>query len=191
MSNRSDADTVVFAELPSGKAHDFLIEPSAQARAVLAENLGVSDIRKLRFQGRLTPVGKADWELAAQLGATVVQPCVVTLEPVTTRIDDAVARYFQADYQPPEEGSEMEMPEDDTVEALPATLDLAEVMAEALALRLPDYPRADGVEPADMIAAPPGQQPLDDEAVKPFAGLADLLDKRGTGDDKTTPDDEA
>jgi len=45
---------------------------------MIAEELGLSDLRKLRLQGRVFEDG-TDWVLDAQLGATVVQPCVVTL----------------------------------------------------------------------------------------------------------------
>jgi hypothetical protein len=44
-------------------------------------------VRKLRFIGTLEPEGAQDWRLTADLGATVVQPCVVTLAPVTTRLE--------------------------------------------------------------------------------------------------------
>jgi LmbE family N-acetylglucosaminyl deacetylase len=48
----------------------------------LAEALGIDAVRKLRFAGSARTRGKA--RLAAcrgRLGATVVQPCVVTLVP--------------------------------------------------------------------------------------------------------------
>ncbi len=79
-----------------------------------------------------------DWRLEAKLGATVVQPCVVTAEPVTTRIDDPVTRRYLAQMPEPQ-GDEVEMPEDDSAEPLPDVLDLSAVMAEALALALPLY----------------------------------------------------
>ncbi len=41
---------------------------------------------------------------------------------------------------------EAEMPEDDTAEPLPEVIDPGAVMFEALALALPDYPRAPKAE---------------------------------------------
>ena len=155
---------------------DILLQPDAAARAALAEVLGVDAIRKLRFEGRLTPEGRRDWRLEARLGATVVQPCSVTLAPVTTRIDEEVLRRYVADLPEPPPG-ETEMPEDDCVDALPATLDLGAVMAEALALALPDFPRAEGVELGPAVFAAPGIAPLTDQAARPLAGLADLRDR--------------
>ena len=48
---------------------------------------------------------------------------------------------------------------------------------EALALALDPYPRAEGAALGDARFAPPGTQPLDEEALKPFAGLAELREK--------------
>lgn len=171
------------ASLSRNAPRTFLIEPDANARALLARELGILGIKKLRFEGKLLPEGKADWHLAAHLGATVVQSCVATLNPVTTRIEDDVTRAYLTKFEEPEGGIELEMPEDDTAEHLPAVLDLATVMAEALALVLPPYPRAEGTDPVEAQVAAPGVVPLTDEAVKPFAGLAGLRDKL-TGDEE-------
>ncbi len=69
------------------------------------------------------------------------------------------------------------MPEDDSAEPLPVTIDLGEVMAEALALELPPWPRAEGVEPVEMSVTEPGKTPMTDDDAKPFAGLKALRDK--------------
>ena len=130
-------------------------------------------VKKLRFTGSLSPQGRKDWSLLADLGATVVQDCVVTLDPVTTRIDEPVTRSYVAEI-PEIEASEIEMPVDDTVEKLPETLDLALVMIEALALALPSYPRAAGADLTQAVFAEPGVTPMSDDDAKPFAGLGAL-----------------
>jgi uncharacterized metal-binding protein YceD (DUF177 family) len=151
----------------------FELAPDATARAAIARHLGISEIRKLRFAGRVTPAGRRDWRLEAELGATVVQPCVVTLAPVVTRIDTPVVRRFLAEWHEPEAG-EVERPEDETAEPLESVIDPGLVMVEALALALPDYPRAPGAELGAVQVTPPGAEPLDDDALRPFAGLAGL-----------------
>ena len=157
----------------------FRLEPDAEARDRLAHELGIEAVRKLRFAGLLRPEGRGDWRLDAELGATVVQACVVTLAPVTTRIDEPVTRRYVArlpelEFEP---GSEVEMPEDDTVEALSDSVDLEGVMTEALFLALPRYPRAAGVELGSAVFTEPGHEPLTDEGVRPFAGLKSLRDR--------------
>jgi uncharacterized metal-binding protein YceD (DUF177 family) len=170
------------ARLSRGAEKEIGLVPDAEARARLAEELGLLGLRKLRLTGRLIPEGKRDWRLEASLGATVVQPCVVTAEPVTTRIDEPLTRRYLAQMPEPE-GDEVEMPEDDTAEPLPATLDLAAVIAEALALALPLYPRAEGATLDSAQFAAPGVAPMTDEDAKPLAGLAALRDRLKGGED--------
>jgi len=170
------SDTTVLTTAKVTRAHEFDVRPDGTARAEIAERLDLIDLRKLRFSGSVAPAGAQDLKLDAMLGATVVQPCVVTGVPVTTRIDLPVMRAYLADMEMPE-AEEAEMPEDDSAEPLPAELDLAAVMEEALVLALPDWPRADGVDPVDMTVTEPGVAPMSDEDAKPFASLKALRDK--------------
>jgi uncharacterized metal-binding protein YceD (DUF177 family) len=173
MSDATPDATVVALNRPGRSAVPFELRPDAGDRQALAAALGIDAVRKLRFAGTLEPEGARDWRLEAELGATVVQPCVVTLAPVTTRIDTSVVRRYLADWQEPT-AEEAEMPDDDTTEALPERLDLSAVMAEALALALPDYPRAPDAEMETGQFAAPGVDPMTDEDAKPLAGLAAL-----------------
>lgn len=164
------------ADLSQNSPTPFELRPDPAWLRALAEELDVIDLRKVVFSGTIAGQGRRDWVLKAKLGATVVQPCVVTLEPVTTRIDTDVRRTYLAE-MPEIDAEEVEMPEDDTQEQLGTVIDPAQVMAEALALALPLYPRKDGAEVGTMSVAAPGIAPLSDDDVKPFAGLASLRDK--------------
>jgi len=161
------------ADLATRQPTEFALAPTADERRAIAAELGIVGVRKLRFTGALTPQGRQDWSLSAELGATVVQDCVVTLAPVTTRIDEKLTRSYLAD-MPEIEAAEVEMPVDDTVEALPEALDLAQVMIEALALALPLYPRREDADLSDAVFAGPGVTPMSDDDAKPFAGLGAL-----------------
>ncbi len=166
------------ARLDARKPMEFDLRPEPDIRARIAALLGLDGLRKLRFQGSLQPLGKRDWELRAELGATVEQPCAVTLAPVITRIDEPVTRRFLAEMTEPE-GLEVEMPEDDTVEKLGPEIDLSALALEALALALPAFPRAKGADLSEAVLhkAPPGAAPIDEDRPKPFASLAKLRDK--------------
>lgn len=177
----NQSQTLRLSDLSARKPTQFALTPGADERAALAADLGILGIEALSFRGALTPRGRQDWTLEADLAARVVQACVVTTDPVATDIAEKVARSYVADL-PEVEGEEVEMPEDDSIEALPATLDLNAVMAEALALALPLYPRAPGAEFAAIDHAGPDVEALTDESVKPFAGLSDLL-KKAPGND--------
>jgi uncharacterized metal-binding protein YceD (DUF177 family) len=173
-------EQLMLARLSRGAQTTFMLTPEAPERAALAAELGLQALRKLRFAGRLIPEGRRDWRLEAELGATVVQACVITAEPVTTRIDEAVLRRYMAELPEPE-GDEVEIPEDDSVEPLPVMLDLAAVMAEALALALPIYPKAPGAALGEARFAAPGTEPMSDDAARPLSGLSALRDKLAGG----------
>lgn len=168
---------VPVASLSRRAPQAFRLDPDPTRRAALAADLNLSALRKLALAGTLSPEGKHDWRLEGVLGATVVQPCVVSAAPVTTRIDTPVLRRFLADPPLPEAG-ETESPEDDTEEPLGAVIDLDAVMVEALSLALPDYPRAADLPPDEPARA--ASVPQAEDRPNPFAALAAL--KTGGGD---------
>lgn len=162
--------------LPRDRDHAVDITIGAEDMAAMGQTLGLIDLKKTRLTGRLVPEGGRDWRFDGHLGATVVQACVATLAPVTTRIETEVQRRYAADFTLPDE-EEAEMPEDDSLDPLPDLLDLRRVTEEALSLALPLYPRAADAAPAARVFGPPGVTPMDDEAAKPLAGLAALRDR--------------
>ncbi len=171
------------SSLAGRKSRDINITPPEAAIAALSTHLGLQALRKVSLKGVLAPVGKRDWRLTAHLGATIVQPCVVTLAPVTTRIEEDIERIWRANMpEQAEAGSEEEMPEDTSEEQLGSVIDLGLVLGEALALALPLYPRADGAHLEQDVFAAPGVTPMRDEEARPFAGLAGLRDKLAKDD---------
>ena len=176
MSDPATGPILRVAELAKGQPRTVAIEPGAQARDAIAKALGIDALRKLRFEGVLSPIGKRDWRLTGRLGATVVQPCVVTLAPVTTRIETDLRRDFLSNWEEPE-GDEVEMPDEVDSDPLGSEIDLGRVIVEALALALPDFPRAEGAALEQAAFSEPGKTAMTDDDAKPFAGLATLRDK--------------
>ena len=164
------------ADLAQNRPNLFEVILTEPQRTKLAAELDLLGLRKVRFAGEIVAQGKRDWRLYSKLGATVVQPCVVTLDPVTTRIDTDVARIYEANFVYPDE-TEAEMPDDETREPLPEEIDLHEILAEALALNLPSYPRADGADLGEAVFTEPGKAAMRDEDARPFAGLAALREQ--------------
>ena len=177
---RPSKHLIRFNDLRSDEGTDFEIVPTPEERGEIAEFLKISALRKVRFAGSIRPLGKEDWRLDASIGATAVQPCVVTLEPVTTRIDERVERKYIKDLPEPD-ADEVEMPEDETVEPIPSHLDLHDLMIEALALALPQFPRKEGVELGEVQFSEPGVTPMSDADARPFAGLSSLREKLEMG----------
>jgi uncharacterized metal-binding protein YceD (DUF177 family) len=185
------------------KATRFRWEAGSDARAALARRLDLPGLSRLLIEGEIRPdsggagfgtgtgtgagagsgtgagtgvrsgAGSGDFRLEARLRAEVTQACVVTLAPVPATVDEPVLRRYIADWTDPE-GEEAEMPEDDSLEPMPAVIDIADVAAEALALALPPWPRAPGAELGEAVFAAPGVAPLRDEDLRPFAALARL-----------------
>jgi uncharacterized metal-binding protein YceD (DUF177 family) len=173
--------------LSARKAVRFDISADAPTRTALAVALGIRALRKFTFKGELRPEGRGDWVLEGAFGATFVQDCAITLDPVTTRVDEMVTRRYVTEL-PVNEGPELEMPEDDSLEVLGQFIDPGAVAIEELVLALPPFPRAAGVELTEdgvLRAAPEGADPVEDLRPRPFAALAQLRDKMagGTGTD--------
>jgi uncharacterized metal-binding protein YceD (DUF177 family) len=154
----------------------FDLRPNGPERAALAAFLEISAIPEMRFRGTIMPAGRHDLVLQGELTARVVQPCVVTLEPVTTHLTEQVERRYVEDFVLPE-GDEVEMPEDDGLEPLPQAIDLGAVATEALTLALPLYPKSAGATFVEAVHAADGVVPLRDADLRPFAGLAGLAMK--------------
>ena len=170
------------ARLPRNRAIRFDLTPDAAALETLTALLGVSQLRKLRFAGTVGPLedaaqsSRGGFGLTGRLTATVVQPYSVTLVPVTTRIEEEVARRYLSELTLPD-AAEAELPEDVDAEPLPEVIDPAAVMVEALALAVPTFPRAPDADLGEAAFSPPGVAPLRPEDMRPLAGLAALRDR--------------
>ena len=151
------------------KVH-FNFRPDAEQRAQIAQALDLIDLPEFTYKGELTPSGRSDVVLHAELAAHVVQPCSVTLAPVHSKLTDQSDRRFVQDYVEPE-ADELEIPAEDT-EAMPEIIDVAAIAIEALALALPLYPRARGAEFGEATFAAPGVAPLTTDSPTPYAGPA-------------------
>ncbi|MBB4207730.1 YceD family protein [Roseinatronobacter bogoriensis] len=179
------------SQLGGRKRHDVDIQPDAALRQQIAEMLGLEGVKKFRFKAELRPLNKSDWELVGTLGATIVQACAITLAPVTSRIDERVTRRFLADMPEPQ-AQEIEMPEDDSVEALGAMIDASAIAIEALTLAIRPFPRAEDAKLSDqgyLEQSPPDSAPLPETTHRPFAGLADLKAKLAQTDNDSAKSD--
>lgn len=170
------------ASISGKKPLYFTYAPEAKDRAAIAAHLGLIDLPKLVLKGNFAPQGRGDVVLSAQMSAQVVQPCTITLEPVTTRLHSDVGRDYLRDFAHPDAVEAELGPEDQ--EPLPDAFDIAAIAIEELALALPLYPRAKGAVLESIAAAPNGVAPLTDAALRPFAGLADLAQAMKSRADK-------
>ncbi len=166
------------------------ISATPHERAALARRFGLLGFDLLRATAKIEPAdgahGAADergaWllRLDGHLSAEVSQACVVTLEPVASRVEVDFTLLYSLEPGPapaPVGVAAAEVvvdPEaEDPPEPLgPGGLDLGEAVAQQLALALNPYPRAPGAALAPALSEVPGA-PAAAEA-GPRAGFAVL-----------------
>ena len=131
------------------------IEADAGERSALAERFGLVALDSLSATVSLdTQPGRGIVRVHGKFSAEVVQTCVVTLEPLSTRLHTA----FERLYGPEEDGSEESTSAHDAPEhaviapdaeepqqpLIDGAIDIGEAVAEQLAIELDPFPRAPG-----------------------------------------------
>lgn len=163
---------------PTGR--DLKLVVGAAERVQLAGLLGISEVQNLqvslhavKFRGGL--------RVAGRLVAAIVQPSVVTLDPVRQEIEEPIDRVFLPGGEKPHAGAaSAEVFVDIEGEDIPDRFegpeaDLSGLIIETLALAIDPYPRAQG-ESVDMLGLPDT-----DVDESPFASLESLKRPRGKG----------
>ncbi len=148
-------------------------------RSALAKRLGIKSLDSLAAEVRLGSVQNgALIRLGADFTADVIQACVISLEPVASRIEASFERLYDPSAAPAEAGEgggglDEELPEP----LIGGILDLGEILAEELALELNPFPRAPGVDFHEFL--PETGEPTEKKEKNPnapFAALAKLVE---------------
>lgn len=155
------------------------VEAEPDELRALAERLGLLSVDRLVCEAKLRHLPDESRARArVNFTADVIQSCVVTLEPIATRIEDTFERDYVMPKEPQDEvsaGAGLTMREvvvalEDPDEPEPWTgedIDLGVAVAEQLALALNPYPR----KPGAVFA---GYQEDGGAREHPFAALARL-----------------
>lgn len=154
------------------RARDVRIEATAAECAALAERFGLIAVEALAAELTLRREA-AGITARGQVRALVQQACVVTGEPVETRIDEAVALRFVADQDETEEEIELDADDLDTIAIEGGAIDLGEAAAETMALALDPFPRAPGAAEALRDAGVMTEEEA--RPAGPLSGLAAVL----------------
>jgi hypothetical protein len=171
---------VVVAEVPETGRRIELVPDETQRKAI-ASAAGLVELRRLEAAFDLVRQGGDNstdsLRVAGRVAATVIQRCVVTLEPIENEIREEVDLLFQpeadASIAPAAEaGGYRDIEADDPPETHNGVVDLGAVATEFLLLGVDPYPR----KPGAAFAAPAAE----DTAGHPFAALAAL--KKGEGE---------
>jgi uncharacterized metal-binding protein YceD (DUF177 family) len=141
------------------------LEAEGEVRARLAAVAGVQSVSRLHASVALTRHG-GGLRAAGRVTATVGQTCVVTLESLENKVDEAFDVLFVAN-EAATDASAIPVPADDTRETLiDGTADIGAVAAEFFLLGIDRYPR----KPGAVFALPVEERTGD----SPFAVLAKL-----------------
>jgi uncharacterized metal-binding protein YceD (DUF177 family) len=148
----------------------FSFDASPEECALLAKRLGIPAVGSLHttLSVQLIERGRRV-RLKGRVQADLTQICVVTLEPIATRVDEEFARQYTAlDTRMPAE-IVIDMEEDDPPEPiLDGQIDMGEAAAEHLALAMDPFPR----RPDAVFEAPPEVFHGEPPKVSPFELLA-------------------
>jgi uncharacterized metal-binding protein YceD (DUF177 family) len=156
-----------------GEGETIAIDADAPAREALARDLGIPAIERLHAELTVTPA-RGGARVRGRVSATVVQTCVVSLDPFEAAVEEEIDVRFSRQ-KTPTPGSEIDLDAagEDGPEPLEGEIvDVGALVAEHLALGLDLYPRKPGVTFEDIVEAP-GEE----ARPSPFAGLAGLVRK--------------
>nr|WP_295885443.1 DUF177 domain-containing protein [uncultured Devosia sp.] len=173
-------DAIVRIDRLPASGRDLTVSLDEPTRAALAESLNVSAIDKFEATLTVAPL-RGGIRALGRLIADIVQPSVVTFEPVEQHIDEPVDRVFlpEAQAHKPTPGSEVfiDLEDDDFPDHIDGPeVDLSALLIETLALAIDPYPRAPG-ESLDSLGIDVGGGPM-----SPFAALEKL--KKSTDIDR-------
>jgi hypothetical protein len=155
------------AEVPEA-GRNFHSVPDESVRAAVAKLAQVPGLPRLEATFEVTPFGRDGLHVIGRVAATVEQVCVVSLEPMSTEVEEAIDMLFSSRADLSKNGdSEVEVSLEDGPEPLiDGKIDLGAIATEFLILGIDPYPR----KPDAVFEAPAAE----DETAHPFAALAAL-----------------
>ena len=149
------------------------IEATEAERQAIAALAGLRELPRLAASFDLLPAGGGRVHVRGRVSAAAGQTCVVTLEPLTSEVDEEVDVMFsphvadQVAAAGSEDAAEDALAEDPPEPIVNDEIDLGALAAEFLLLGLDPYPRKEGAVFAPVITPA-------DPADHPFAALAAL-----------------
>ncbi len=173
-------DAIVRIDRMPAAGRDLQVSLDEPTRAALADLLKISAVDAFDATLQVAPL-RGGLRAQGRLVADIVQPSVVTFEPVSQHIDEAIDRVFlpEASTHKPTPGSEVfvDLEDDDFPDHIDGPeVDLSALLIETLALAIDPYPRLPG-ESLDSVGIDLGK-----DMSGPFAALQKL--KKSTDIDR-------
>lgn len=167
---------LVDAENIAVKGRELTFSPTESQRKSLCKALNLLEIENWDATAYLSRADEGlGVSLRVKLSATVVQSCVITLEPLSTRIEHSFLNLYlpEAQISAEYEADGLEIVVEDGDEDFPEVLkpegiDVGEATLEQLALVIDPYPRKEGVS---LQGARKQGAEVEQERENPFAAL--------------------
>ena len=140
IKNMSNQNEILLAKLDRSQAHKFHYVPNDDALGAIRANLDLKNLQIDGFRGELNPEA-GGWRLSAFLDGKATQSCVISGAPVHTALKIRVIRTYVEDLKPLSDDISLEEDFDDTIDIMPKTLDLNELINESVALNIPSFPK--------------------------------------------------
>ena len=131
--------------------------------AALSNRFGFVELGSLDVSVEISQMGPDSWDVKGRLQARLVQPCIITGEPVPETVDFGIEeRYVRA----ANEDEEVVVGLEDSEPLVDGCIELGEMVAQSLALAVNTWPRT--------VDAPDEFRAGDVEDAHPFASLGSL-----------------
>lgn len=153
------------------------VSASPEECAALAKRYAIVAVESLTARLRLRRLPGSDLiRLKGEVSASVIQSCVVTLDPVPQQVDETFEMLFGAIAESSDMDILVQYDEEDPPDPiLHGIIDIGEAVAEHLALGLDPFPRRPDAEFQPLLVE--DEVPDEPSAPNPFATLAALKQK--------------
>jgi uncharacterized metal-binding protein YceD (DUF177 family) len=159
-------------EIPTGGL-DRTREATVDELKHLAKALDILDVSALSVRYRIIAISGGAYRLSGTIGARVEQACVVSLEPVSGKVNGSFDVEFWPSLKPEESEEEASILSGTDVELLEhGLIPVGRIVFETLSASLDPYPRR---EDAEFTWQDPKSESAD--TVNPFAALSKLKDR--------------
>jgi uncharacterized metal-binding protein YceD (DUF177 family) len=138
----------------------------------LAQALNILKVSSLSARYRIAAISGGAYRLTGSVSAEVEQACVVSLEPVSDKVEGSFEVEFWPDFNPEESEDESSILSGADVERLEhGVIPVGRIIFETLSASLDPYPRREG---AEFTWEDPKSEAA--ETANPFAALSKLKD---------------
>ena len=154
---------------------------NSEELSAMTEMLRVEKLKAFIFNGHLIQSNKTTCTLEASFQATVMQNCIISLNPVKTVIHRKISQsYFITDQLSTlrEEGKKIQTISTDfnsaDIDEISEEINIGNILFEALSFEIPLYPKKKGVIFEGITATKAGIGPLEQNRNSPFDALKKL-----------------